>query len=79
MALRGPVRESSVLLGSIFDPTGRATQEKRWQRPDPDQQFPLNRTSELMSSAQRKIPSPKMKTAGSPRRQPFVFSQASRD
>lgn len=66
MALCGPVRESSVLLGSIFDPTGRATQEKRWQRPDPDQQFPLNRTLERVGSAQHKFPWPEIQNGWQP-------------
>jgi hypothetical protein len=50
MALRGPVRESSVLLGVILNPVARGTQEKRWQRRDPDQQFPLNQILRLTGS-----------------------------
>jgi hypothetical protein len=79
MALRGPVRESSVLMATILSPIARGAQEERRQRSDPDQQFPLHRILDLAGCAQHKIPSPERKTAGSICRQPFEFRQTSRD
>jgi hypothetical protein len=66
MALRGPVRESSVLLEIILNPVARGTQEKRWQRRDPDQQFPLNRIFNIAGSPKDKNTSPEMQNGWQP-------------
>jgi hypothetical protein len=66
MALRGPVRESSVLLKIILNQVARGTQEKRWQRRDPDQQFPLNRIFNVAGSPKDKNPSPEMQNGWQP-------------
>ena len=78
MALRRPVRQSSVLMASILNPFAREVQEERWQRTGPDQRFSLL-ILEPVGSTPRKIPSPGRKTADSTCRQSFEFRQTSRD